>query len=149
MTDHYIQTVKDWPVPASSKDVELFLGLANYHRTFVSNFAKLAEPLYRVTGKQKFNWEPQQQGAFDSLKTALTSAPILALSNNHDEFILDTDASDVSIGAELLQVQNGEEKVIAYNSYALTPEQRRYCVTRKELLAILRFTRQYRHYLQS
>ncbi len=64
-----------------------------------------------------------------------------------DEYILDTDASDISIGAELIQVQNGEEKVIAYGSFALTKEQRKYCPTRKELLAVVRFTRQYRYYL--
>lgn len=75
------------------------------------------------------------------------SPPVLTLPNQSDEFILDTDASDTAIGAELLQIQNGEEKVIAYGSMALTPEQRRYCTTRKELLAIVRFTRQYRYYL--
>ena len=61
--------------------------------------------------------------------------------------ILDTDASDHAIGAELIQVQNGEERVIAYGSYALTAKQRKYCVTRKELLAVVRFTCQFRHYL--
>ncbi len=65
--------------------------------------------MYRVTGKQKFKWEQQQQDAFDSLKTALTSPPVLALPNDRDEFILDTDASDFAIGAELLQVQSDEE----------------------------------------
>jgi hypothetical protein len=81
------------------------------------------------------------------LKTALTTPPILALPNSKDEFVLDTDASDNAIGAELSQVQDGQEKVVAYGSYSLTKEQRRYCVTRKELLAVIRFTRQYRHYL--
>ena len=63
------------------------------------------------------------------------------------EFILDTDASDHAIGAELSQIQDGEPRVIAYGSFALTSEQRRYCTTRKELLAVVRFTKQYRHYL--
>ena len=61
--------------------------------------------------------------------------------------MLDNDASDLAIGAVLLQIQDGQEKVVAYGSYALTKEQRRYCVTRKELLAVVRFTRQFRHYL--
>ena len=60
---------------------------------------------------------------------------------------LDTDASDVAIGAELLQVQNGEEKVISYRSFSLTPCQRKYCTTHKELLPIVRFCREYHHYL--
>ena len=77
----------------------------------------------------------------------MTSAPILSLPNPTDPFILDTDASGTAIGAELIQLQNGEETVIAYGSLSLSPEQRRYCVTRRELLAVIRFTRQYRHYL--
>ncbi len=145
MTDQYIAVVMDWPVPLYTKDAERFMGLANYHRTFVPNFAKLAEPMYRVTGKQKFKWEQEQKDAFNSLKSALTRAPVFVLPNTRDDFILDTDASDLAVGAELLQIQNGEEKVVAYSSYALTTEQRMYCVTRKELLAILRFTRQFRH----
>ena len=67
--------------------------------------------------------------------------------NTRDQFILFTDASNEAIGAELLQLQEGEERVIAYGSSAMTPEQRRYCVTRRELLAVIKFTRQYRHYL--
>jgi len=62
-------------------------------------------------------------------------------------FILDTDASDVAIGATLSQVQDGEERVIAYGSRTLTKPERNYCVTRRELLAVAYFTRYYRHYL--
>lgn len=82
-----------------------------------------------------------------SLKNALMTTPVLALPNASDPFILDTDASNVAIGAELIQVQNGVERTIAYSSFALTPEQLNYCTTRKELLAVVRFTRHYRHYL--
>ena len=70
---------------------------------------------------------------------------------NHPEpnetFILDTDASDKSIGAEVSQIQDGVEKTISFASKVLTPQQRKYCTTRKELLAIVVFTRQFRHYL--
>jgi hypothetical protein len=57
-----------------------------------------------------------------------------------DPFILDTDASDKSVGAELIQIQEGEERAVAYGSLTLTPEQQKYCTTRKELLAIIRFS---------
>ena len=127
-------------------DVERFLGLANYHRTFDKEFAGIAFPLYRVTGKQ-FKWDEEQQVAFDTFKAALTNPPVLALPNSVDEFVLDTDASDVAVAGELIQIHDGQEKVVAYGSFALPPEQRRYCTMRKELLAIVRFTRQYRHYL--
>ena len=147
VTDADIQSVALWPVPACSKDVERFMGLANYHRSFIKNFSQLADPLYRVVGKKKFQWTDEQQQAFDNLKEALTSPPVLALPNTQDSFILDCDASNEAIGAELLQVQGGEEKAIAYGSYALTKEQRRYCTTRKELLAMVRFCRHFRHHL--
>ena len=78
---------------------------------------------------------------------ALTSAPMLGLPNNYHSFILDTDLSNYAIGGELIQVQGGEKRVVAYGSYALTPEQINYCTTHKELLAVIIFTRQFRHYL--
>ena len=139
--------MEEWPVPSSSKEVERFLGLANYHRVFVKNFAEKAQVLYSLTGKNKFRWGQEEQEAFESLKVALMNPPVLGLPNTEDPFILDTDASDTAIGAELLQIQNGEEKVVAYSSYTLTPEQKKYCTTRKELLSIVRFTWQFRHYL--
>ena len=147
LTDVDIQAVLNWPVPQSTREVEQFLGLANYHRNFMKDFAKLAVPLYRLTGKNPFRWSDDEQLAFESLKSALTSTPVLGLPNCTDLFILDTNASNFAIGSELLQVQNGEERVIAYRSYSLTPEQINYCTTRKDLLALVRFTRQFRHYL--
>ena len=142
-----IKAVLDWPVSRNTREVEQFLGLANYHRNFIKNFSRIAVPLYRLTGKNPFVWSEAQQYAFEDLKVALTSAPVLGLPNNSDPLILDTDASNYAIGGELIQIQNGEERVIAYASYALTPEQINYCTTRKELLAVVRFTRQFRHYL--
>ncbi len=93
----------------------------NYHRAFIKNYAQLAVPLYRLTGKNKFRWEQEHQDAFASINEALVSAPVLALPNKIDPFILDTDASDTALGAEILQIQNGEEKVIAYGSTSLWP----------------------------
>ena len=103
MASKDIDTVVNWPVPKSSKDVERFLGLANYHRFFVRNFAGLAQPLYCLTGKKHFKWGDKEQKAFQALKTALTTPPVLALPNNTDPFILAVDASGVAIGAELIQ----------------------------------------------
>jgi len=147
MTEDHISVVKNWSTPTTTREVEQFLGLANYHRAFVKNYAQMAIPLYQITGKQKFKWHEEQQKAFECIKMALISPPLLALPNSKDSFILDTDASNHSIGAELVQVQDGQEKVVSYGSVALSKEQLNYCVTRKELLAIVRFMRQYRHYL--
>jgi len=71
------------------------------------------------------------------LKEALVSSPILAMPNDGDPFVLDNDACDVSIGAVLSQVKDGEEKVIAYASRSLSMQERNYCVTKKELLAVV------------
>ena len=104
--------------------------------------------LYQLTKKKiPFEWGRGHQQAFDKLVSSLTEAPILVYPNAHDQFILDTDASNECIGAELIQVQSQVERVVSYGSFVLTPEQRKYCTTRKELLAVVRFTRQFRHYL--
>ena len=146
-----VEKVLSWPSPKTVKEVERFLGLVNYHRAHIKNFAKLADPLYRLTHKGKgfpFTWEEEHKKSFKTLKEALVSTPVLGFPRNgEDLFILDTDASDTAIGAELLQVQDGAERLIGYGSYTLTPAQRNYCTTRKELLAVVRFTRQFRHYL--
>ena len=147
MTQKDTETVRNWPEQISAKDVERFLGLANYHRLFVKNFAELAQPLYKLTGGCPFVWGEREKKSFESLKAPLTSPPVLAMPNTTDQFILDVDASNVAIGAELIQVQNRAERVIAYCSFSLTPEQKNYCTTRKELLAIVRFTRQFRYCL--
>ena len=125
MSDMDIQTVRNWPKPQCSKDVERFAGLANYHRGFVKDFSRLAVPLYQVVGKYKFQWGSEQEGAFTALKDALTNPPVLALHNQCDVFVLDTDAPDFAIGAELLQRHDGKEKVIAYGGYSLTTDQRK------------------------
>ena len=143
-----VEKVVNWPQPKCTKDVESFLGLVNYHREHVRQFAEIASPLYSLTGpKIKFVWEQQHTEAFGKLKEVLVSAPVLGYPRNEGAYILDCDASGTAIGAELLQLQDGAYRVISYGSYALTPAQRKYCTTRKELLAIIRFTRQYRHYL--
>ncbi|KAK3105395.1 hypothetical protein FSP39_024200 [Pinctada imbricata] len=147
VSQSFIDTMAKWTVPTSTKEVERFCGFANYHRSFIKDFANISAPLYGLTGKNKFCWEEQHQDAFDKLKNALMRAPVLSIPNQEGTFILDTDASDFAIGAELSQIQDGEERCICYASFSLTPEQRRYCTTRKELLAVVRFTRQLRHYL--
>ncbi|VDH99673.1 Hypothetical predicted protein [Mytilus galloprovincialis] len=99
----YVEVVKKWKVPTTTREVEQFLGFANYHRTFIKNFADLSYPLYQLTGKKPYKWRDSEQEAFDQLVEALTTTPLLALPNNKDPFILDTDASNFAIGAELIQ----------------------------------------------
>ena len=105
LDDGDIQTVKDWPRPTSTKHVEQFLGLMNCHRNFIKNYARLAVPLYELTGKKPFFWQTEHEEAFEEVKGALTQAPVLGLPNKTGQFILDMDASNVAIGAVVSQVQ--------------------------------------------
>ena len=145
------EKVAQWPVLKSRKEVQQFLGLANYYRRFMRDFATIAKPLHRLTEKTaKFEWTSECQTAFEEICRRLITAPILRLAFPDYEraFILDTDASDTGIGAVLSQVQeDGSERVIAYASRVLTKPERRYCVTRRELLAVVSFVQHFRPYL--
>ncbi len=133
-----INAVREWPAPATQKEVRSFVGLCSYYRRFVRGFAHIARPLHKLTEKSApFDWTPECQQSFDELKEALTSAPILSYPVPELPFILDTDASDSGLGAVLSQTQEEKEKVIAYMSKALTKAERSYCTTRKELLAVV------------
>ena len=95
----------------------------------------------------KFDWGEEEEDSFQKLKEAITEAPLLVYPREGGEFVLDTDASDKAIGAVLSHVQDGKERVVACGSFVLSTAQRNYCVTRRELLAIVVFTKHFRHYL--
>jgi len=143
-----IKTVTEWPVPTSVKEVRSFLGLAGYYRRFVKGYANIAAPLHALTKKdQPFIWTEETQRAFEMLRDALTLPPVLAMPNDTGDFVLDTDACDQTIGAVLSQVQDGVERVIAYASRTLDKREVNYCITRKELLAIVYSLKYFKQYL--
>ena len=142
------QLIHDWPVPRTLRELRGFLGLTGYYRKFIADYAHIVEPLNALMHKnQRFVWSESCQQAFETLKSKLVSPSILAMPNETDPFVLDTDAADHSIGAVLSQRQNGVERVIAYAGRTLTPSERHYCTTRKELLALVYFTRYFKQYL--
>lgn len=144
-----VKSIRDWPVPNNAHEVRSFLGLCGYYRKFIENFAKTAKCLHRLTEKgRNFVWNTECHDAFQKLKEKLTSAPVLGHPDFAKEFILDTDASQDAIGAILSQVQDGHEKVIAYASRTMSKCERNYCVTRKELLAVVHFVKIFRHFLE-
>ena len=148
VTEDHIKTVLEWPLPKCRKDLECFLGFVNYHREFIQGMAGRTTWLYELTGSRaKWEWTEEHTQVFEELRKAMTSPPVLGFPNTRDLFILDTDASDFAIGAELSQLQDGKEQVISYASKTLNSSQRKYCTTRKELLSVVVFTRHYRHYL--
>ena len=135
-----IKAVKKWPTPTNKEELFKCLGFANYHRDYVKSYAEMVNPLCELAGpKTEFEWKTVHEDAFEKVKVALTKAPCLAYPNATDLFILDTDASDVTIGGELVQVQQGQERVISYASNSLIREQRHWCTTQKELLAVVKF----------
>ena len=140
--------VQQWPEPENVTEIRQFLGLASYYRRFVRNFAMIARPLTDLTKKEsKLVWTDQCKQAFNELKTQLTGPEIMAYPNDSGGYILDTDASDFAVGAVLSQIQEGQERVVAYASRSLNKAEKNYCVTDKELLAILYFTGYFRCYL--
>ena len=121
-----LEAVHNWPVPKTKSELSTFIGFASYHRNHIAHFAEITACLSCMTGSRvEFNWTDEHQAAFENLREALLSAPCLAFPNADDPFILDTDASKTSIGAELSQVQNGQDIVISYASNILRHEQKR------------------------
>ena len=149
-----VTAVRDWPTPKNVTGVRAFLGLCSYYRRFIRGFAHIAGPLHRLLeAGQAFEWSDECQEAFEALKTKLIGQEVMAYPDNDGLFILDTDASDSGVGATLSQMQwceqrqQMEERPIAYASRSMTKTQRRYCTTRRELLAIVTFAQKFRHYL--
>ena len=142
------KAIDEWPQPKNAKQVRSFCGLCGYYRRFVPDFAQISRPLYYLCGKGiKFDWSSECETAFQNLKQKLVTAPILAYPEPGKPYILDTDASDLSVGSVLSQNQDGNERVIAYFSQTLTKTEIDYCVTRKELLAVIKSLRKFHSYL--
>lgn len=122
--------------------------MAGYYRRFIPNFSEIASPLTQLTRKSvKFKWDENCDNAFQKLKETLITSPVLSFPIDDGLFILHTDASNFGTGTVLSQQQNGEEKVLAYASHTLSKSQQNYCTTKKELLAVVTFLRQFKHYL--
>ncbi|KAJ9520558.1 hypothetical protein QJQ45_007406 [Haematococcus lacustris] len=148
-----VVAINSWPVPTTVHEVRSFLGLANYYRRFVNNFSTIAEPLTALTqadghDKQgKVTWTSAQQSAFDALKHALTSAPILIAPDPTQPYTLRCDASGIGIGAVLSQGTGPAEHVVAYHSRKLLPAERNYPTHEQELLSLVEALKVWRHYL--
>jgi hypothetical protein len=115
-----LKAVREWPTPRDKHEIRSFLGLCTYYRWFISGFTNIAKPLKLMEQKQSFQWTSKVEAAFQTLKGALCAAPILAYPRPGERFIVDTDASNVGIGGVLSQVQDGQERVIAYFSKMLS-----------------------------
>ncbi|KRY20902.1 Retrovirus-related Pol polyprotein from transposon 17.6 [Trichinella patagoniensis] len=142
------RAVKEWQAPSCVSELRQLLGLASYYRKFDNGFASNAAPLHRLLeGDAEWKWTEDCQVAFDALKHQLTSAPILAYPVFRRRFLDDVDASGDGLGAVLSQKDGSKERVVAYASRSLTKPERRYCVTRREMLGLVWALREFRPYL--
>jgi hypothetical protein len=145
------KTVKivEWPEPHNVTELKGFIGLCSYYSKFIQDFAGKAAPLHRLTHKSvEFGWTKPAQEAFDLLKELLVSAPVLTLyCPNGGKIIISTDASNVSIGMVLAQEQEGAERTLAYHSRLLIPAEKNYCISQRELLAIVEAVKTWHHYV--
>ena len=143
-----VQTVKEWPTPQCVTEVRSFVGLVSYYRRFIPNMSKIAKPLYGLYDKSvEFLWTVECELAFQKLKECLITAPVLAYPQSEGQYIIDCDASNYAMGGVLSQEQDGVVRVIAYGSKTFSKAERNYCVTRRELLAVVYFLKYFRHYV--
>nr|GFB77856.1 putative reverse transcriptase domain-containing protein [Tanacetum cinerariifolium] len=139
-----IESVKDWASPKSPTEIRQFLGLAGYYQRFIEGFLKIAKPMTKLTQKKvKFEWGDKQEAAFQLLKQKLCSAPILALPEGSEDFIVYCDASNKGLGAVLMQ----KEKVISYASRQLKIHEKNYTTHDLELRKVVFALKIWRHYL--
>jgi hypothetical protein len=113
--------------PRTVKQVRQFIGLSSYFRKFLKDYARIVEPLTKLTRRDvKWQWKAEQEHAFQTVKEMLTSRPVLAIFDPHLPTELHTDASSAGLGAILFQEHNGKQRVVAYFSKQTTIDQRQY-----------------------
>ena len=145
-----VEAVTAWPTPTTRSKVRGFLGLANFCRKFIQNFSAIARPLTHLTSENvPFKWTEECQAAFEELKVAFTSAPVLLRPDPSKPFFLETDASDYALGAVLLQEGDGSVlHPVAYFSKKLLDRERNYNIYEKELMAIVKSLQHWRRYTE-
>ena len=152
MEQDKVAGINQFHTPTSKKQLQSFLGACNYYRRFVKNYSHTAAPLNELLADHvRFVWGERQERAFAQLKHELCNTPVLAFPQPDGVFVLDTDASEFGIGSVLSQVVEEDntimERPIAYYAKTLAKAAKNYCVTRKELLAVVKSVEHFRPYL--
>ena len=145
-----LKAVREWQPPTTVTEVRQFLGFANYFRRFIEHYSTISRPLEEITGKHaRFEWSGPRQHAFESLRQALLSAPLLKLANVQKPFRVATDASDFAIAGVLLQQGESDSAwhPVAYASRKLSQAERNYTAAERETLAVVFALRSWRIYL--
>ena len=145
-----VAAILDWPVPKTVKEVQSFLGFANFYRKFIKDYSAVATPLTTLTRKSvAFTWSPAADAAFRALQQAFTSAPILRHFQPELPLTIEADASDFAMGCILSQTTpTGDLHPICFYSRKFTPAELNYPIYDKELLAVVTAFKQWRVYLE-
>ncbi|KAH7556717.1 reverse transcriptase [Bipolaris maydis] len=149
MNPKKIQTVQEWPKPNTVKDVQSFLGFANYYRKFIKDYSKITAPLTEITKKEiGFKWEQEHQEAFDRIKQIFLEAPVLEMYSPQRPTRVETDASDYALGAVLSQQCTDKKwRPVFYHSRKFSGAELNYDVHDKELLGVVDAFEQWEVYL--
>src|SRR6266481_2133001 len=145
------EAISNWPMPTNVKQIQSFIGFANFYRRFIVNFSETVTPLTRLTRKEApWIWGPEQLATFENLKLAFTQAPVLSHFNPDNPIVVETDASNYAIAAIISQISpnDGDLHPIAFFSKGMKPAELNYEIYDKELLAIFEAFRQWRNYLE-
>jgi hypothetical protein len=141
-----IQAVMDWLTPKIIRDMQCFLRFANFYRIFIKNYSQVVAPLTQLTCKDKLEWEPKAQQAFQDLKASFITAPILVHPDFSKPFYMETDGLVFALGAILSQEGNGRRlHPVAFYSRKFSTAEINYKIHNKELLAIVDFFQEWRH----
>lgn len=136
-----VSAIRDFPRPTTKKDVRSFLGMTGYYQHYIPNYSEVASPLTDSLRKQEadvVNWTPARQEAFQNLKEALSSRPVLISPDYSRQFVLQCDASNRGLGVVLSQInEKKEEHPVLYLSRKLTPREEAYSTSEKECLCIV------------
>lgn len=150
MSEEKIRVIKEWPTPTTVKQIQEFLGFVNFNRQFIRNYSTIAIPLTKLTRKDTpFKWDKDQEDAFQILKKACIEPPTLAIFTSGEPLRIETDASDLAIGACAMQLRDNKWHPIAYYSRKFSGPEERYDVHDKELLAIVSALEHWRVYAES
>jgi len=149
MNEKKVESIKSWKAPASLKDIQIFIGFANFYRRFIKNFSAICTPITNLLkgDPKKFSWGKEQQEAFEHLKRRFISAPILCHFYPDLNTVVETDASHYALGCIISQ-HSKRLHPVAFHSRQLSPAERNSDIHDKELLAIVVAFMEWRHYLE-
>ncbi|KAK3528240.1 hypothetical protein QTP86_027953 [Hemibagrus guttatus] len=152
MDEGKITAVRDWPAPTTVKELQRFLGFVNFYRRFIQDYSIIADPLTNLLHNKPKSliWSPAVEKAFNTLKRAFTTAPLLIHPDPDKPFVVEVDTSTTGVGAVLSQQQGNPSRLhsCAFFSHKLNPAERNYDIGNRELLAIKLALEEWRHWLE-